>query len=236
MSKELVHHCAICPSRLEGVFCELDGSQVEELNGAKTTNQYKRGQVIFYEGNQPKGLFCVYRGKIKLFKTGDDGRETIIKVEGPGDILGYRSILTDEPYNLTAEVIEDAEVCFIDKHFFSGLIAKEPSIALSVLRRLGHELAIVQAQLSDVLSKSVRQRLSHLLLTLQKTHGQKQGNETFIDLRLTRTELASMVGATPETVIRLLSDFSDSNYIRLDGKRILIRNSGELLREANIEV
>ncbi len=235
MPKDLPHHCAICPSRLEGVFCELPRDQVEELDGAKTTNPYKRGQVIFYEGNQPKGLFCVYRGKIKLFKTGDDGRETIIKIVGPGDILGYRSILTDEPYNLTAEVIEEAEICFIDKHFFAGLVTKAPTIALSVLRRLGHELAIVQAQLSDVLSKSVRQRLSHLLLALQKTHGIKQGNEVFIDLRLTRAELASMVGATPETVIRLLSDFSDANYIHLDGKRILIKNAGELIREANLE-
>jgi CRP/FNR family transcriptional regulator len=209
---------------------------ISGLNSAKTTNQYKRGQVIFYEGNEPKGLFCVYSGKIKLFKTGDDGREIIIKIAAPGDILGYRSILTDEPYNLTGEVIEEAEVCFVDKHFFASLVAKDADIAFSVLRRLGHELAVVQAQLSDVLSKSVRQRLSHLLITLQKTHGKKRGDEVFIDLRLTRAELASMVGATPETVIRLLSDFSDAQYIHLEGKRILIRNSNELLREANIEV
>src|SRR3989338_5009082 len=91
--------CQTCNSRLLGVLCDLNGQGVQECNEHKTANIYKKGQVIFYEGNQAFGLYCVFSGRVKLYKTGTDGRLQIVRIAGAGDLLGYRSLFSDEPYH-----------------------------------------------------------------------------------------------------------------------------------------
>jgi CRP-like cAMP-binding protein len=228
-------NCAICPNRVDSVFCNLPPAHLHELNLHKTTNRYKRGQVVFYEGNKPTGLFCVGSGKIKLFKTGSEGKEVILRITQAGDVLGYRGILTDHPYSSTAEVIEDAEICFIDRHFFNRLAAEDSNLALELIRRLGEELFKVETRISDMMNRDVRHRFIRLLLTLMKTHGKKEARGMLIDIRLTRSELAAMVGATPETIIRTLSDLEKENYLVLEGKKIIVRDADALLREANLD-
>ncbi|HLG20269.1 MAG TPA: Crp/Fnr family transcriptional regulator [Bdellovibrionota bacterium] len=224
-------NCATCPTRIDSVFCSLPQEHLETLNRHKTTNRYRRGQTLFYEGNPATGLFCVGNGKIKLFKNGSDGKEVILRIAKGGDILGYWSVLTDREYAASAEVIEDAEICFVDKSFINHLVHDDPALALNVIRRLGDELAVAEERLSDILNKDVRQRFIRLLLTLQKTHGKKESNGMFLDVRLTRNELGAMVGATPETIIRLLSALHDEGHVHLDGKKIFIKDGNALLHE-----
>jgi CRP-like cAMP-binding protein len=221
---------------MDSIFGELGPELLREFNQSKITNCYQRGQVMFYEGNQPTGLFCISSGKIKLFKNGSDGNDILLRLVKAGDVIGYRSLLTGENYNATAEVIEDATVCFVDKTFLYQLIEKEPRVALQILRRMGHEMAQSDNRLSDLMNKKVKQRLCHLLLAMAKTYGIKDAEGTLIDLSLTRAELASMVGATPETVIRLLSEFKSSKYVRFRGKRIVLADPKAILREAEIDV
>jgi CRP-like cAMP-binding protein len=228
--------CLTCPSRLDSIFQELSHDLLKEFNAAKITNCYQRGQIMFYEGNQPTGLFCISSGKIKLYKNGTDGNDILLRLVMAGDVIGYRSLLTGENYNATAEVIEDATVCFVDKTFLYQLIDRQPRVALQILRRMGHEMAQSDNRLSDLMNKTVRQRLCNLLLAMARTYGIKDAEGMLIDVSLTRAELASMVGATPETVIRLLSEFKTSGYVRFRGKRIVIGDSDALLREAEIDV
>src|SRR3989338_9543222 len=108
--------CQHCSSRLLGVLCNLDDKGLDECDQHKTTNTYKKGQVVFYEGNQAYGLYCVFSGRMKLYKTGVDGKQQIMRIAGPGDLLGYRSLFADEPYHATAEALEDATICCIDKN------------------------------------------------------------------------------------------------------------------------
>lgn len=228
--------CSICPTRVDSIFGDLPADLLIDFNQAKTTNCYQRGQVMFYEGNQPTGLFCISSGKIKLFKNGTDGNEILLRLVKAGDVIGYRSLLTNENYNATAEVIEDAAVCFVDKTFLFQLIEKEPHLALQILRRMGHEMAESDNRLSDLMNKNVRQRLCHLLLAMGRTYGIHDAEGSLIDVSLTRAELASMVGATPETVIRLLSEFKRSQYVRFRGKRIVLSDRNALVREAEIDI
>ncbi|MFH1262743.1 MAG: Crp/Fnr family transcriptional regulator [Pseudomonadota bacterium] len=228
--------CISCPSRLESIFDGLNSEHLKDFSAAKITNTYQRGQVMFYEGNQPTGLFCISSGKIKLFKNGTDGNEILLRLVKAGEVIGYRSLLTGENYNATAEVIEDAVVCFVDKTFLNQLIERDPRVALKILKRMGHEMGMSDNRLSDLMNKTVRQRLCHLLLAMGKTYGIKDAEGTLIDVSLTRAELASMVGATPETVIRLLSEFKSSDFVRFRGKRIVVADQSALLREAEIDV
>ncbi len=225
-----------CPSRVESIFRDLAPEHLEQLNRAKTVNAYTRGQKLFYEGNPTKGLFCVAAGQVKVFKSGADGKETILRLAGRGDVLGYRSLLTDAEHGSTAEVIEDATICFFDRNFITTLTKDDPILSFNLLRRLGTELAQTESRLSNMINKGVRERLSELLLVLKSTRGKTVPHGVEIDVRLTRAELASMIGATSETVIRLLSDFREEGYLALEGKRIIVKNSAGLLSEANLEV
>lgn len=193
--------------------------------------QYKKHETIFSEGQSPSGLFCITEGKVKLIKHGLNGKETLLRILGPGDIIGIRGILSDKPYAVTAETMEPAHICYIDKGFFNDLVKSDPHLAMSVIHKLSAELSKAEDQMSDMSNKNVRQRLSQLLISLKKSYGKKQPQGVLLDVALTRVEIASMMATTPETVIRILSDFSDLNYILLEGKKIYILNESALLDE-----
>lgn len=227
------HHCA---ARLLGVLGNLPTNAVEECNQHKTTNTYKKGQILFYEGNQSFGIYCVYAGRIKLFKTGHGGRLQIVRLAGPGDLLGYRALLADEPYTATAEAMEDATVCFIEKAMFFPLLRQQPDLAMQVIKKLAKELRTAEDRMTGIAQKPVKERLAELLLVLKETYGKASGNGAAIGIELSREEMAEMIGTTQETVIRLLSDFKARGFLKLDGRHILIPDPKPLLRIARIEV
>lgn len=228
--------CATCPSRVDSIFCDLSAEYIGQLDKSKVNNHYKRGQVLFYEGNPGKGIYCIFSGKVKVFKSGTDGKEVLLRVAASGDVLGYQSLFNHGGIFASAEVIEDGTICFIDHTFFINLIQRSPELALKVISRLGDEVLQTTGRIADTANKNVRQRFANLLLILQKTYGKKHPQGSIIDIRLSRSELASMVSATPETIIRLLSDFETEGYIALDGKQIIIRNDRALLDETNLEI
>ena len=142
----------------------------------------------------------------------------------------------NEPYHRNAEVLEDAQICFVEKDFFGKLIHKSPDLAFDVIRQMGKELEATEVRISDFLNVDVRTRLIRLLLMLQKSYGVQDATGTLINVRLTRQEMGEMVGAAPETVIRILSDLENQDLILMDGKKIKIKNPKELFYQANIEI
>lgn len=228
--------CVECQSHFLGVFCSLDQPALEEFNSHKTTNQYKKGQTIFYEGNQAFGLYCVYSGRIKLYKTGVDGRLQIVRIAGPGDLLGYRAMFSDEPYTATAEAVEDATICCIDKNAFFPVLAKHPDLAMNIIKKLARELRQAEDLATSIAQKSVRERMAELLLILKETYGKKSQNGVLIDLKLSREELAEMIGVTQETAIRLLSEFKKDGMIEIKKRDITILQPQSLLDTARLEI
>src|SRR5689334_4244261 len=123
-------HCETCESRSKSVFCQLGAAPARELDRHKIANHYRRKQVLFYEGQNPSGLYCVNSGKVKLYKTGADGRSLIVRMAEAGDLVGYRALFSDEPYHATAEMIEEGDVCFVDKQTLFEMVAKDPGLAM----------------------------------------------------------------------------------------------------------
>lgn len=228
--------CTDCDSRLLGVFCNLDGAALEEFNSHKTDNFYKKGQVIFYEDNDAFGLYCVYSGKIKLYKTGIDGRQQIVRIASNGDLLGYRSLFSDEPYSATAEVLEDAHICCIDKNAFFPVLAKYPELSLNIIKKLAMELRHAEDLATSMAQKSVRERMAELLLILKETYGRETKKGIQIDLRLSREEMAEMIGVTQETAIRLLSEFKQDGLIEVKERDITILDHRRLLTTAHLSI
>lgn len=234
MKKDPAVHCDNCPSREDGIFCDLDFKDLHDVTDHKVTNVYKKGQTLFVQGNHPYGIYCISKGNIKLTKVGPDGKESIVRIISGGDILGHRSLFTDDNYTATATAMEDTEVCFIDKKFILQKIADQPTVALNIINKLSRDMGIAEKKLTSLHQKNVRERLAELLISLKVTHGIKEGNRTKLELKLTREEMATMIGTANETLIRFMTEFKDAGIIEQEGKVIYITDEEELLNWANI--
>ena len=220
--------CENCASRDQSIFCELSKHALEGISSGKLMNQYKKGQTLFLQGNHPQGLYCINSGKIKISKIGPEGKESIVRIAAPGDVLGHRSLFSNEAYAATATVIEDATICFLEKKLIHKTLQMEPSVALKLIQKLSKAMGEAEDRGASLAQKSVKARLAELLLSLKNKHGVDENGRIRLDIKLSREEMASMVGTANETVIRFMSDFKSEGLIAQEGKIIYILD-GEAL-------
>lgn len=235
MLKNSQHSCSNCPSLSKGVFCSLGEVELKNVSSHKVTNVYKKGQTLFVQGNHPFGLYCISSGNIKVTKIGADGKESIVRIVTAGDVLGHRSLFTNQYYMATATALEDTKVCFLDKKFIMKVINDEPTVSMNIIEKLSTDMGAAENKLSSLHQKNVRERLAELLLLLKESHGVKDEKGHYrLDLKLTREEMATMIGTANETLIRFISEFKEAGLIEQDGKTICIINEEELMNWANL--
>jgi CRP-like cAMP-binding protein len=226
--------CVHCSKRFSSVFCRAEIENLQSINDSKVCSSYKKGQIIFHEGSYAFGLFCINNGKIKVSRNGDDGREAILRLAKPGDILGYKALLTNEKYTASAVALDDCNVCFIPKELFLKVLKSDSSLSIELMRLLSTELGKVETKMTHLAQKPVRERLAETLLFIKETYGFEDDEQT-INATLSREEIANIVGTATESAIRLLSEFKKDNIIELDGKKIKIINLEKLIRTANLQ-
>lgn len=190
---------------------------------------FKRGQIIFQQNELSQGIFYLDQGKIKLSRIGQDGKESILLIAAPGDILGHRNLISDDNYGATAVALEESKLRFLSKQQVREAIQQEPEIAFSIIRKLTQEVYAAETRNSSLYQKSVRQRLAELLIQLKTSFGVEEQGKLKLDIRLTREEMACLIGTTNETVIRTISDFKEEGIIRQIGKTIYLENEEKLL-------
>lgn len=222
--------CDLCGSRMSSHFSELSESQLCAISEVKNLIPHRRGQILYYEGTKPLGIFCINAGVIKVYKTASNGKEQILYLAKAGDFLGYSALLGEENYTSSAMIIEDAKICFIPREAFLGSMMKNAEFFKRITKQICHELGVMEEKLTDASQKSIRERLALLLLQLANTYGVDGGGYQRINLLLTREELAGMVGTATESVIRLLSEFKKDGLIELEGKKILLKDKKGLAR------
>jgi len=220
--------CQFCSHLPGSAFHGLNNDALEEISHMKTCVSFRKGQVIMHEGARPQGVYCVHRGKIKLYTLGTEGKEQIIRFVTKGDLIGYRSILSDEPISASATALEDTHACYIPKSSFFKVIEDNPKFSLNLLQLSCHELGEAGKMITSLAQKSVKERLAEILLILRTTFGEDE--EGYLDISLTREEIANMVGTATESVIRLISELRKDGFIDSKGKRIKV-NDGSALRE-----
>lgn len=224
--------CDSCSLETGSIFKYLTPDEVAALNFAKDFRQYKRGDILYQEGNRISGFFCIHKGIIKVFKTGFDGKEQIIRFAKDGDIIAYRSVLSNELACTSAKVIEDCKVCFIPSEILVSFIKSNPAYALELLKLACHELGEANSFITDIAQKTVRERLAEILLLLVHDFG--LDDDQFLNISLTREELANIVGTATESVIRLLSEFKSDKLVELNGRKIKILNTKGLEKISNV--
>lgn len=220
-----------CIIRQSKIFKNLNKSELEKVSIEKTCEPYKKGTIIYKENSHVNGIFCIYKGIIKIYKTGIDGKEQIIRFAKPGDLIAFRSVLSGELACTTAKVLEDSILCYIPSETLFYLIKNNGNFALELLQLTCKELDEANSYIKDIAQKTVRERLAEILLHLKENF--ELDNENFLKITLSREELANIVGTATETVIRLLSEFKNDNFIELYGRKIKILNIQALEKLSN---
>ncbi|MCK3686111.1 Crp/Fnr family transcriptional regulator [Maribellus sp. YY47] len=214
------------------LFKKLTEDEFNRLNFEKTCSIYKKGTIIYREGSRLTGFFCVTRGIIKIYKTGIDGKEQIIRFAKKGEIIAYRSLLSQELACTTAKVIDEAALCHIPYQTLLYLIQSNWQFSHHMLQIACRELREANDYITDIAQKTVRERLAEVLLLLKENFD--LDNQNTLQISLTREELANMVGTATESVIRLLSEFKSDKIIELQGRKIKFLDIASLTRVANL--
>ena len=199
---------------------------LKSLSEGRNINHYKKKQLIFSEGNHPLRLYFVQKGKVKTFKSNDDGKELTVGLYSVGDFFGYISLLENSIYKETAEAMEDSEVAIIPREDFESLINENPDVAKRFIRMLASNLSEKEEQLLGLAYNSLRKRVADALLTLQKKY-QKPGSEQF-SIHISREDLANIAGTATESLIRTLSDFRSEKLIDIRDGYIIILHEKKL--------
>lgn len=234
MKNETQNYCAIEHLKAVSIFSNLSDSELDGVAKNGVSSIYKKGQTLFVQGNHPYGIFCINKGNVKLTKIGPDGKESIIRIVTIGDILGHRSLFANSIYSTTATAIDEVEVYFFEKKYILNLIENNMILAKNLINKLSIDMGIAENKLTSLHQKNVRERLAELLLSLKSSHGVKEGSSVKIDLKLSREEMAEMIGTAHETLIRILTEFKDANIIEQNAKMIYIKNEDELINWAHI--
>jgi CRP-like cAMP-binding protein len=197
----------------------LSAKEMEVLKNSVSEHRLRKGDRLFFEGKTATGVYYVATGKFKLYTTDAGGREQIIHLGRPGDMMGYRAVLGSDTYSCTAEALESSEVWFIPKNDFLLLLDSNASLSHAVIRLLTEELRHAEHHLAGLARKTVKARLADALILLVDKFGYEDDGQT-LAVGLTREELAALVGTVTETAIRLIQQLKEEGLLATDGKKI----------------
>ncbi|RZJ68679.1 MAG: Crp/Fnr family transcriptional regulator [Flavobacterium sp.] len=223
--------CEQCIVREFSSIKALTKQELLHMADCKTSKIVKKGEPIFEEGEVVNGVFCVKDGVCKMTKLSENGKDQIVKLAKKGELLGQRSLISEEPANLSAVALEDMTVCFIPRSEILNFFNQNNNFSMSVMRTICGDLKDADDILVNMAQKTVRERLAQTLLYLEENFGTNPDKS--LKLQLSREEIASIIGTATESCIRLLSELNKEGAIKLDGKKITIVNPGVLRKIAH---
>ncbi len=195
--------------------------KLNELSNDREIRHYRKKDKIFNEGELPRYVYYIKSGKIKIFRTNEEGRELIVALIGPGELFGYLTLLKGSNYPESAVAMSDAEISIVPKEDFYSLVYNDRDVAGHFLKLLASDLLNTEEQLIGLAYNSVRKRVANALIHLRNRY-EKEGEDGKFTIAILRDDLANMVGTAKETVIRMLSDFKEEKLIEIKGSKITI--------------
>lgn len=222
--------CEQCIVREFSSLKALNKDELIKIANCKTSYTIKKGESVFEEGKSVNGIFCIKDGVCKLSKLSANGKDQIVKLVKPGELLGQRSMISDEPANLSAVAFEDMEVCFIPKSEVLGFFNNNNQFSMNMMKSICGDLKEADDHMVSMAQKTVKERLAETLLYLEDTFG--KNDDGSLHIQLSREELAGMIGTATESCIRLLSEFGKNGLVQLNGKKISILDKIKLKRLA----
>jgi CRP/FNR family transcriptional regulator, cyclic AMP receptor protein len=212
---------------LKQLLYASEGKNVlQTLTEGRMINKFRKKQVIYSEGNHPLRLFYVAKGKVKTFKTNDDGKELVTELYTEGDFLGHIALLEGSTYKETAEAMDDCEIAIIPKEEFEELLNNNKEVAHKFIKLLARNVAEKENQLLGMAYNSLRKKVADALITIKKKYSSPVNEKFQIDI--SRDNLATIAGTATESLIRTLSDFRSEKLIDIKEGHITILNEKKL--------
>jgi CRP-like cAMP-binding protein len=204
------------------LFTALDDAAAASLLANMVSVKISKGSVLFAEGDEGDQLYVIAEGKLKLGTSSGDGRENLLSILGPGEMFGELSLFDPGPRTSTATAVTDAKLLSLGQEKLLPWLAENPKVALQLLARLAQRLRRTNEAVGDLVFSDVPGRVAKALIDLGERFGKKTEEGLFVHHDLTQEELAQLVGASRETVNKALADFAGRNWLKLDGRAVLI--------------
>lgn len=207
------HLPALCVSRVP-IFNHLPAQALEVIAAKATMKSHERGQFVHRAGDPSDRLFIVHRGRIKVYRLSESGKEQLVRILGPGDFAGELALFSAAAHDSYAEAMQSSEVCTIHQADVRELLLKYPDISLHVLAELARRLGTSEKQTAAITTASINARLAQYL-----AHQSEEAAAATFNLPMSRRHLASFLGTTPETISRRFGEFEEAGWIRQSGPR-----------------
>ncbi len=211
-----------CLKKLKNTFPHLTEAELQILLTTDAIRAYKKGELLYEEGTRIKGCYFIYCGIIKIYQTGHEGKEQIIKFDQEGDIFGFRSVIRHEFACTSAKTFSDCILCHIPDKTLLHLLQNNSGFAYDMVQIACKELGDANHYIREIAQKSVKERLAEILLLISSEFGIEADGT--LKLNITREELSNFVGTATETVIRLLSDYKSEGLVEAKGRKIKLLN------------
>jgi CRP/FNR family cyclic AMP-dependent transcriptional regulator len=226
---DIIESCLTCKTRTERLFCDLPGAALQAFESIKYATAYPKGAVLFVEGQAPRGIFVLCKGRVKLSICATDGKTLIVKIAEPGEVLGLSATVSGKPYELTAETIDPCQVNFVKRDDFLRFLREHSEACFKVAEQLSEKYNTACHEVRALgLSHSAGEKLAKLLLEWSSKNGEAAKTEPRLKLALTHEEIAQMIGTSRETVTRLFADMKKKQIVQTKGSTLIIRNKTAL--------
>jgi CRP/FNR family cyclic AMP-dependent transcriptional regulator len=204
------------------IFSELSDPDIESLSSVATRRRYPKDTVVFYENDEGDSFFMILSGRVKVTILGDDAREVILSMLGPGDFFGEMALLDDEPRSATAIAVEDAELFALQRSDFASVLERTSSISAALIRVLTQRLRKANHQISTLALLDVYGRVARVLIEMAQDEGRRLRDGSIAFRRATHQEIANRIGTTRETVTRMMKDLERQGYVRVSGREFVL--------------
>jgi CRP-like cAMP-binding protein len=205
------------------IFSELTDADVTSLARLSSRRHYPKDTVVFFENEEGDFFFMIVGGRIKVTILGDDGREVILSILGPGDFFGEMALLDNEPRSATAIAVEDSELLSLHRHDFQTVLADNRSIMAALIKILTARIRRANHQISTLALLDVYGRVARVIVDMARDEGRRLKDGRIAFRRATHQEIANRIGTTRETVTRMLKDLERQGMIHVEGREIVVQ-------------
>jgi CRP-like cAMP-binding protein len=205
------------------IFSDLTDEDISSLGRLSIRKHYPKDTVIFFENEEGDFFFMILDGRIKVTILGDDGREVILSLLGPGDFFGEMALLDNEPRSATAIAVEDSELLSLHRTDFQSVLADKQSITVGLIRVLTSRLRKANHQISTLALLDVYGRVARVIVDMAREEGRRLKDGRIAFRRATHQEIANRIGTTRETVTRMLKDLERQGLIHVEGKEMVVQ-------------
>jgi CRP/FNR family transcriptional regulator, cyclic AMP receptor protein len=225
---QVIESCLTCPLHKDRVFCDLSPHALEGLDAISSSATYPKGAILFVEGQEPRGVFVICSGRVKLSASSADGKSLILRIAEPGEVVGLPGTISGKQYEATAEALEPIQANFIPREPFLKFLRTHGDAALKIAEILSDICHTTYQEVRNLgLSASAAEKVARFLLSLTFEEEPNTGHIR-ATLTLTHEEIAEMIGASRETVTRVFANFKRQRLVEVHGSTLIITNKSGL--------